>query len=284
MLAQAAVGIAGVTPDGDARLRVDQSRFDAGRPITVDLEHDAFTSLRTFLEVAKGRHAPVKWQATGPVTLGLALLQAGLPERTAFAVAARAVRTHLRTVHDAVTAALPGCAQVVMIDEPGLAGMLRPGFPLAPDAAVDLSSGALAEVEQSAMAGLHCCGDGDVAAILAAGPGILSLPATASVVSTAGYLATFLEGGGWVAWGAVPTDRPVGSSPEKWWKDLAGLWCELVQGGCDAIRLRTQALVTPACGLALHDTTTAATVLTMVQAIADRVHGQAVATRLSIGA
>ena len=86
------------------------------------------------------------------------------------------------------------------------------------------------------------------------------------------------------AWGAIPTDRPVGSSPEKWWKDLAGLWCELVQGGCDAIRLRTQALVTPACGLALHDTTTAATVLTMVQAIADRVHGQAVATRLSIGA
>jgi hypothetical protein len=42
--------------------------------------------------------------------------------------------------------------------------------------------------------------------------------------------------------------------------------------------------VTPECGLGLHDEAAAAHVLELVDAVADRVHGQAVATRLSIGA
>jgi hypothetical protein len=57
-----------------------------------------------------------------------------------------------------------------------------------------------------------------------------------------------------------------------------------VQLGGDPVRLRTQALITPACGLALHDEAQAAQVLRLTNEIAERVHGQAVATRLTIGA
>ena len=40
-------------------------------------------------------------------------------------------------------------------------------------------------------------------------------------------IARFLDGDGWVAWGAVPTDRPVGESADPHWRHLAEVWCEL---------------------------------------------------------
>ena len=85
----------------------------------------------------------------------------GVPASTAFDVAVRAVRVHLRAVHRAVAEALPGCPQVVFARRAGLTALLRPGFPLPPDAAIDLVSGALAAVEAAAMVGVHHCGDGD---------------------------------------------------------------------------------------------------------------------------
>ena len=82
---------------------------------------------------------------------------------------------------------------------------------------------------------------------------MLSLPVDAGLVERApATLGRFLERGGWVAWGAVPTDRPVGTDADRLWRELADLWCDLVRAGCDPVRLRRQALVTPACGLACH--------------------------------
>ena len=97
-------------------------------------------------------------------------------------------------------------------------------------------------------------------------------------------LASFLESGGWVAWGAVPTSGPVGDEPDPCWRRLVGLWCELMRAGCDAGLLRRQALVTPACGLAEHGVTQAARVLRLTTQIAERVQDQAIASRLSVGA
>ena len=97
-------------------------------------------------------------------------------------------------------------------------------------------------------------------------------------------LSTHLDTGGWIAWGAVPTDGPLGTTEERLWRSLAELWCELVQAGCDPVALRTQALVTPQCGLALHGESQAARVLELSARLADRVHDQAAATRFSLGA
>jgi hypothetical protein len=48
--------------------------------------------------------------------------------------------------------------------------------------------------------------------------------------------------------------------------------------------LRTQALVTPACGLAGHDDGQAEHLLGLARKMADRVHDHAVAARLTVGA
>ena len=97
-------------------------------------------------------------------------------------------------------------------------------------------------------------------------------------------LARFLEGDGWIAWGAIPTDRPIGERSTTHWKVLAGLWCELTQRGCDAERLRRQALVTPACGLFTHAEQVATRVFTIVREVSDHLNGCGGSNPLSIGA
>jgi hypothetical protein len=160
-----------------------------------------------------------------------------------------------------------------------------PEFPLSPLDAVDLASGALAAVEHHAITGLHCCGQADWRLLMQAGPQILSLPIDGGIELAAGATAAFLERGGWIAWGAVPTDRPVGESVDRLWRQLSLLWCTLVtEGGADAVRLRTQAMITPACGLWRHGIPQAEQVLGFTNRLAERLHDQAVGVRLQVGA
>jgi len=128
------------------------------------------------------------------------------------------------------------------------------------------------------------CGPADWRLVLQAGPGLLSLPVGADVTGSAGALATFLERGGVVAWGAVPTDGPIGEQTSRYWRQLSAQWCELVQVSCDPVLLRRQSLVTPVCGLALHELAQADHVFDLCRQIAEKIHDQVMGIRLSVGA
>jgi len=284
LLGQVTSGVRGMSLDDDGRLVLDIARVDPMAAVVPDLEHPAFGGLRAFCDVAQGHTGLVKWQMVGPVTLGGVLMRRGLPMRLAYDMAVRTVRLHLRAIYRYVDAHLPGCGQVVFLDEPSLAHLQDPSFPMPADAALDVVSGALAAVEPISPGGIHCCHiDADPATLLAAGPTILSVPAQPGLVRAAGYLARFLDNGGWIAWGVVPSDGPVASA-DHYWRELSALWCDLVRGGCDAGALRRQAFITPHCGLAAHDEESASRVLAVVAEIAGKVAGQAVATLLSLGA
>ena len=226
----------------------------------------------------------MKWQFTGPVTLGAALTRVGVPAERAFAVAARAVRAHVTVIADAVSVALPDSPQLVWLDEPWMGELMSPGFPIAPDPAIDLLSNAMAALEPTASVGVHCCADADIASLLAAGPAVLSIPLDARLVDVAGYLCRFLKDGGYVAWGAVATDGPIATSSERAWRLLSEVWCELVDRGCDPVELRQRSLITPACGLGLHSAPVAAEVARLAREIGRRVNEQAVASRFALGA
>jgi hypothetical protein len=284
MIAQALVGISGVSVGQYGSIAIDTASVDTHGPVRTDLEHDAFGGFRGFLAGAGDFAGPVKWQFVGPITLGLALHRAGISSDEAFDAAMRAVRAHTTALLAAVAAAFPDNEQIVVLDEPELGAMLEPGFPIAPDAAIDLLSGALAIIEPVAVAGVHCCSDADWPSMMAAGPSLLSIPARPSLVDNAGYIERFLDGGGWIAWGAVPTDGPIPSSASRPWKSLSELWCQLVQHGCSPALLRQRSLITPECGLALHNNSVAERVLRITAELSSRVRDQAAATRLSFGA
>lgn len=284
MIARAVVGIRGISVGQYGAIVVDASRIDPFAPVHTDLQHDAFVGLHTFVKVAAGRTAPVKWQFIGPVSLGLSLVRAGVSAHLAFDVAVRAVRSHVRSIHEYVAAALPDAPQVVLIDEPMIGDIMDETFPIAPDTAIDLMSGAMAMIERDCLVGLHSCADVDISFLLAAGPAVLSVPVSESLVPSAPALAGFLDKGGLVAWGVVASDGPLMNNAERAWKRLAGVWCGLVQNGCDAMKLRQQSLVTPVSGMSSHTEEHAASIMGQVLDIGERVRTQALATRLTVGA
>jgi len=286
MVGQAAWGIAGVAVEADGSLSIDETAVDPEAPLgDTGFTGEAFVGLRAFVSALGNRPGPIKLQLTGPVTLGVALQAAGLPPEVAFRVAGPAVRDRAAALTELLGQRLPQSQLVVFVDEPALGAALQPGFPLAPLEAVDLTSSALAALERDAITGIHCCAvPADWRLIMQAGAQVLSLPLDGGIDRAAGALAGFLDRGGWVAWGAVPTDGPVGTTVERLWRRLLLLWRELVaEGGCEPGRLRTQAMITPACGLADHGVTQAEQVLWFTTRLAERLHDQALAARLVAG-
>jgi methionine synthase II (cobalamin-independent) len=288
MVAQAAHGVAGITVGTDGSLVIDDATLDPEAPLTdPGFSNDAFIGLRAFLTAVGERRGPVKLSVTGPVTLGVALHAAGVDADLAFRIAGAAVGERARALVDYAGARVPEAQLVCFVDEPVLGSAMLEEFPLSPLDAVDLASSALAAVEHGgAISGLHCCAtDADWRLLMQAGPNILSLPTDGGLERAAGAFASFLEEGGWVAWGAVPTDRPIGTTVDRMWRQLSMLWSTLVtEGGCDPVLLRTQAMITPACGLARHGVPQAEQVLWFTNRLAERLHDQAIGVRYPVGA
>jgi hypothetical protein len=269
-----------IAPDGSLALH---GHSDAAPECVFD--ERAHSGLLAFLDVASNaERVPVriKAQVTGPLTLGSALHAAGMPAARAFRRAAEVTRAWSVALEDLVAARLPDTGLVLFLDEPALVQWRRDDDPLDRESAIDALSGALAAVDS--VTGVHVCGDGDVALALEAGPEVLGVEVDDDLVQHAVGLARFLDGDGWIAWGAVPTDRPVGESADPHWRALASVWCELTRRGCDPVPLRTRGVITPACGLAGYGASQAERVLGIARELAARVHDQAVAARLTLGA
>ena len=285
MIAQAAWGIRGVTVLPDGSLEVDERLIDSHAPLTeTGIAGEPFVGLRAFLGAAAGRRAPIKLQLTGPVTLGIALHALGIDAPRAFSVAGSAVRARARALVGAAQQAAPMAPLVVFVDEPGLTAAMDATFPLDPNRTIDLVSSTLATLEHHAVTGLHCCGPADWRVVLQTGPQILSMPVGLNAAEHAGAFAGFLERGGWVAWGAVPTHGPLGATPDRLWEQLSLDWRGLTQGGCDPVLLREHALITPECGLAMHDESQADLIMSLTNQVARRLETQTKGMRLTVGA
>jgi hypothetical protein len=282
MLAQWLGALPEVVVADDGSLEVRGASDLAPECVFDDRTH---AGLLAFLDAAAGQERPpvrVKAQLTGPLTLGVALHAAGMPMRRAFRRAAEAARAWSAALEDLLTTRLPHCSVVLFFDEPALVSWRRGDAPLDRESAIDVLSGALAAVD--CVTGVHVCGDGDLGLALEAGPQVLGVEVSDGLVRDTIALARFLDGDGWIAWGAVPTDRPVGESADTHWRRLASVWCELTRRGCDPVPLRARGIITPACGLAGYGASQAERVLGIARELASRVHDQAVAARLTLGA
>lgn len=270
-----------VAPDGSIHL--DEAAPPA--PPRTRFDRRTHGGLLAFLDRAASLAEPprrLKVEVCGPLTLGLALETVGMATGVAFQRAGQAVRAWIGAVEELAAARLPGAAVLTVLDEPALVAWRSGRGSIEREAAVDLLSGALAVARGTV--GVRVPGAGDRRLALEAGPKVVAVEVRSDLVDDAVALSRHLDAEGWVAWGAVPTDRPIGEAAEPFWRRLVGVWCELTRRGCDPVRLRTQALVTPARGLAGHGTNQVERILGLARDVADRVQDQAVAARLSIGA
>ena len=296
MIAQALVGIEGVSVGQYGGIAVDVSQLDVDHFITTDLSADAYASFAAFLDSFPERSQAtrveaVKWQFVGPVTLGTALLRVGLAADIAFPLALQAVRAHIEALEAEVERVCGPVTQIIVVDEPSLAEALEPEFPLNTEEIIDLVSGALAMVTEGNVSGVHCCAPVDWSILLATGAQIISLPVPSTsnhdeidrLVSAASRITDHMNHGGRIAWGAVRTDGPIGASAERAWKSLVEGMCKLVQAGVDPIMLRQMSYVTPACGLGTHTESVAASVFATAAQVSSMVAEQATASRLTLG-
>lgn len=274
MVAQGASGVVGITVADDGSLFIDAAALDPDAPLSdLDFHGDAWVGLRAFLTAIADRDGPVKVSITGPVTLGVALERAGVSTDLAFRIAHEVVRRRADAIVDHVLRRAPQVELVVFLDEPAMGRLTDRGFPIGPNEGVDLVSSAMASIERRAVTGLHCCTATDHRLLLAAGARVLSVPVDELIVRSAGSIGDHLDRDGWIAWGAVPVGGPLGPSPDRLLRRLQSVWSALADEGCDPDRLRSNAIITPVCGLAWHGVTQAEQVMEFTAAIAERLQG-----------
>ena len=258
----------------DAAHMLDDSQADA----------DAFDGLRDFLTSLRGRVGPVVLSLTGPVTIDLTLLQQGVEHSAAAAMSIAAVEQRARRVLDMARCILPGAPVLLFLEEPGLANSMHPTFPLASGEIEELVSGVVDPICSEAVVGVQVNGRADWAMLLRTGIGILGAPVSARLETAALELGRFLESGGFIAWGAVPVDEPLGANAERLWRRLSALWAELATLGLDPMTLREHSIITPAAGLGSFGISQAERVMKLTIDLSERVLNQVIGARLSIGA
>jgi len=254
---------------------------------TDELDDSSFDGLHAFLTLGRLVNLdgePITWHLPGPLSVGVSLCDAGLEPAEAFALAGKVVGSKLVDIAAEVSRVLPSSPQLVMIDEPAFADLMQPEFPIPPDHAVDVMSSAMAALPHDVVAGIHCNLRCDIATMLASGPAVISVPVTDDLVDWAGYIDRFLDDGGVIAWGVVPTGGPIAAGADRYWRALSDVWCELVRRGCDPVALRRQSMVTPGGGLEAHAVSVARRLARLTAEVAKRVRDQSNATRFALGA
>jgi len=246
--------------------------------------------------------AAIRLPVLGPVTLSCHLRAAGVSGDDADAVAAAATAARsvaaLRELHSAVDDGTTGARPTapgsrspiaVVLSEPALVGSMHPTHPVLPGQvrtmldpvidALDMASGV-----DPLLIGVHVPGQCDWPTVVGSGVSYLSVPVDRAVSGWAALFGDLLERGGRICWGAVPVDRPIGTSEAPHWRRLLGLWTALVADGVDPMLLRLRSTFAPADGLARFDPDSAEMVMDLTAAVAERVGHQAVAARLALGA
>jgi methionine synthase II (cobalamin-independent) len=144
---------------------------------------------------------------------------------------------------------------------------------LAPSA-IGLSASGAASSGKEISIGVHCCGNTDWSLLVDAGADIISFDShgfAESLAIAADSVNKFLERGGRLAWGAVPTSADVLSqeTPASLKKRLNDSVAALAAKGMDEKILRDRMLITPACGLGSLDEKTAELALEYTQVLAE---------------
>lgn len=200
-----------------------------------------------------------KGQLAGPLTVGFALKdEQGRPAY--YHEQLRELIRQTLALHacwQAQALSAPGRPAVIFIDDPGVSVYGQFSFITVTREMIVADLGEIVQAVHGAgaLAGVHSCSAIDWSILFENELDIVNLDAYnfgASLYPYACEMKAFLERGGAVAWGIVPTSEVAGEEDERSLAGkLAGLWRELEKRGLPRELLQRQALLTPACGAGL---------------------------------
>ncbi len=201
--------------------------------------------------------ACVKGQVTGPLTFGLSILDdAGLPalfDETLEDVVRKAIL--MKALWQSEYLESCGKKQILFVDEPILSAFGSSAYiNLSREQTIAILRENFSAVKsKGALVGSHCCGNTDWSLMVEAGVDIINFDAYAYMDSIGLYadsLAAFMDRGGYLAWGIVPSQRlDRRPSPHELLERLKAGLDELVGKGISRERLLANLILTTSCGL-----------------------------------
>lgn len=128
--------------------------------------------------------------------------------------------------------------------------------------------------DEGALSGIHCCGNTDWPVLLKSGVDIVNFDAYQFLDRLTLFpkeVKAFLENGGMLAWGIVPTDgRADRESAEGLWTRLSEGMERFQKAGIDGALLRERCILTPSCGMGSLDVPLSMKILALLSALSER--------------
>ena len=210
---------------------------------------EAFRGADALIDRLDPKLPAVKTQATGPVTLALGLMAAGHPGPGLLDCVVNGLNGRVQDHLAEISTRFPETEVTLIFDEPGLSGLLVPGFPITRADAGEMLTSVLREAP--VRTGIHCCADTDWSVVTAARPSLISWDINALGQgfdqATEALAAATWQGTGFI-WGVVPTQsQPFPADLDVRLQRIVG---RLVMAGAKLAGLLDGAMLSPACGLA----------------------------------
>lgn len=165
---------------------------------------------------------------------------------------------------------------IIFLDEPYLSGFGSAFSPIERREVVHLLKEVIDYLRQrsDALIGIHCCGNTDWSMLIEAGPDIVNFDAFDYMDYFLLYpdeITRFLQGGGVIAWGIVPTLTFTGE------ESVQSLYVKLKEGlnrcyewGLDPETLIAGSILTPACGMGTMEQASADKVLNLLSSLSKK--------------
>ncbi len=226
----------------------------SGDPSNYGISPEFGTGFYSFLNTEFPSALAIKGQITGPVTWGLTVTDEEgkgiLYDETLGDIVPKFLRLKAAWIEQQLSKINPNT--IIFVDEPYMTAFGSVGMQLTKTRIVEYMEETLSGIK--GIKGTHCCGNTDWSILLETSVDIISFDTYNYAGSLAIYPAEvqkFLDRGGCIAWGIVPTDselifkETVKSLRERFEAALSLFTAR----GIDQQQLLTQGLITPACGL-----------------------------------
>ncbi len=275
----------------DGRLMIDTSRdllADMER-IYLDYIEKTTAPYATLPEYGSGFHEMMtrdiggamvlKCQVTGPVTFGMQVVDAA--KRPIYYdpqyadVLGKLMALRARWCEEEMRRRTGVSHTLVILNEPYLASLGSSVIPIDGDSVISNWNDIAAIVKGGL--GIHCCTNTDWAFLISLNPSVISFDAYGNAKEFILYMddvARYMESGGVVAWGIVPSDpkvfggETVGSLTDRY----LGIR-KVVTEHVDGEMFDRQSLITPSCGIQLGTEGEAVAIMEAAASISERVRG-----------
>jgi hypothetical protein len=178
-----------------------------------------------------------------------------------------------------------GTRPIVFLDEPGLYAFDRKN-PQHLVALQGLRIVIMALRKEGAKVGVHCCSNTDWASLLGLGFDLVSLDARlslGSLLAQAQAFRQFWQNGGRLVLGVIPTNLEAEYQVAELMADTERTLAQHLEDGALLAQVRSESLLSPACGLALRSVSDAERVFAELNEVQRRLRGAVPGTKKEVG-